>query len=612
MKKIFSLILSLAMLLTITSGLNLTAYADSSQYGNIYYEEKEDGTIEITDCTSSATSINIPSTIDGKTVTSIRNCAFYGCKSLTSVTIPNSITSIGREAFYDCTSLTSVTIPDSVTSIGDSAFYNCKSLTNVTIPNSITMIGPDTFCRCSSLENITIPASVASIGEGAFNGCKSLANVTIGNNDSAEKRSTEIGNSAFSECTSLSSVTIGNNVTSIGAAAFSDCSSLTSVTIPNSVTSIEYGTFSYCENLTSVTIPNSVTSIGDEVFYRCSSLKNITIPDSVTSIGDHAFFECKLVTLTMGNGVNYIDSCAFLNCEQLYEVNYNGTVAQWKAINVDSNNSNLTKAIIKCTDGILGNGNEVIIDNVVYNIYNDYTAQINKYPGNPEILTIPESVSYEGYAFKINSIGDYAFLECTNLKSLTMPSSVTKIGQYAFYCCTDLKDVYYLSTISDWNKIEITNTNDVLKKATIHCIDGTINEKVPTPQPQPRPQPSPTPTPTPTQPQPTTTTSTTTAPKPVLKPKSAKFKKVKAAKKAVSVEWKKVSGVKGYQIQVATDKKFKKNKKTVTVKKQKTTKVTIKKLKAKKQYYVRIRTYKTVNGKKVYSSWSKVKTVKTK
>lgn len=585
MKKIFSLILSLAMLLTITSGLNLTAYADSSQYGNIYYEEKEDGTIEITGCTSSATSINIPSTIVGKTVTSIRNCAFYGCKSLTSVTIPNSITSIGREAFYDCTSLTSISIPHSVTSIDNYAFYG------------------------TSLINLSIPASVASIGEGAFNGCKSLANVTIGNNDSAEKRSTEIGNSAFSECTSLSSVTIGNNVTSIGAAAFSDCSSLTSVTIPNSVTSIEYGTFSYCENLTSVTIPNSVTSIGDEVFYRCSSLKNITIPDSVTSIGDHAFFECKLVTLTMGNGVNYIDSCAFLNCEQLYEVNYNGTVAQWKAISVDSNNSNLTKAIIKCTDGILGNGNEVIIDNVVYNIYNDYTAQINKYPGNPEILTIPESVSYEGYSFKINSIGDYAFLECTNLKSLTMPSGVTKIGQYAFYCCTYLKDVYYLSTISDWNKIEITNTNDVLKKATIHCIYGTINEKVTTPQPQPRPQPSP--TPTPTQPQPTTTTPTT-APKPVLKPKSTKIKKVKAAKKAVSVEWKKVSGVKGYQVQVATDKKFKKNKKTATVKKQKTTKVTIKKLKAKKKYYVRIRTYKTVNGKKVYSSWSKVKTVKTK
>ena len=105
---------------------------------------------------------------------------------------------------------------------------------------------------------------------------------------------------------------------------------------------------------------------------------------------------------------------------------------------------------------------------------------------------------------------------------------------------------------------------------------------------------------------------TTTMPTEVAKPKSVNPKTVKAAKKAVSVEWKKVSGVSGYEIQLATDKKFKKNKKTVTVKKQKTTKTTVKKLKAKKKYYVRVRTYKIVNGKKVYSSWSKVKSVKTK
>ena len=109
-----------------------------------------------------------------------------------------------------------------------------------------------------------------------------------------------------------------------------------------------------------------------------------------------------------------------------------------------------------------------------------------------------------------------------------------------------------------------------------------------------------------------TQNDTTTAQTKVAKPKSASIKKVKAAKKAISVIWKKVSGVKGYQIQVATNKKFKKNKKTVNIKKQKTTKTTVKKLKAKKKYYVRVRTYKIVNGKKVYSSWSKVKSVKTK
>ena len=119
---------------------------------------------------------------------------------------------------------------------------------------------------------------------------------------------------------------------------------------------------------------------------------------------------------------------------------------------------------------------------------------------------------------------------------------------------------------------------------------------------------------TPTKPSqaPTSTVTTTTASSKVTKPKKTKLKSVKGSKKALTVAWGKASGVNGYQIQIATDKKFKKNKKTITIKKQKTTKTTIKKLKAKKKYYVRIRTYKTVNGKKVYSSWSSVKSVKTK
>ncbi len=101
------------------------------------------------------------------------------------------------------------------------------------------------------------------------------------------------------------------------------------------------------------------------------------------------------------------------------------------------------------------------------------------------------------------------------------------------------------------------------------------------------------------------------------KQKNAKIKKLTKAKKSFKASWKKVNGVKGYQIQYSTSKKFtKKTTKSVTIKKNKTTSKTVKKLKAKKKYYVRIRTYKNVklNGKtvKVYSSWSKAKTVKTK
>ena len=87
-------------------------------------------------------------------VTSIGNCAFSGCSSLTSVAIPDSVTSIGWSAFEDCSSLTSVTIPDGVTSIDSSTFSGCSSLTSITIPNCITSIGNDAFLRCSSLKDV--------------------------------------------------------------------------------------------------------------------------------------------------------------------------------------------------------------------------------------------------------------------------------------------------------------------------------------------------------------------------------------------------------------------------------------------------------------------------
>ena len=170
--------------------------------------------------------------------------------------------------------------------ICDEAFRWCKSLQSVTIPNSVKSIGDYAFSSCKSLQSVTIPNSVKSIGDYAFSGCKSLQSVTIPNSV------TSIGNWAFCWCVSLQSVTIPNSVKSIGDKAFSDCHSLQSVTIPNSVTSIGNEAFSRCKSLQYVTIPNSVTSIGDGVFRECVSLQSVTIPNSVTKIGDYAFSGC--------------------------------------------------------------------------------------------------------------------------------------------------------------------------------------------------------------------------------------------------------------------------------------------------------------------------------
>ena len=190
--------------------LQLTAEAaDKTYIGAAYdlqleYEELNDGTVEITKFVSSSSkNIELPSVIDGKSVTSIGISAFNAdnteaCDNLTSIIIPDSVTNIGGYAFYGCTNLISVTIPDSVTSIGDTVFCGCTSLTSVIIPDSVTSIGYSTFSECKSLTNINIPDSVTSIGDFAFSGCDSLTSINIPNGV------TNIGQGAFKNCGSLS------------------------------------------------------------------------------------------------------------------------------------------------------------------------------------------------------------------------------------------------------------------------------------------------------------------------------------------------------------------------------------------------------------------------
>ena len=112
-------------------------------------------------------------------INKIEKMFFYGCSSLTGITIPNSVKEIESEAFNGCRSLKNFTIPEGVTTINRSTFAGCSSLTNITIPNSVKEIGGGAFGGCSSLTSITIPNSVKEIGNGAFNDCSSLKNITI-------------------------------------------------------------------------------------------------------------------------------------------------------------------------------------------------------------------------------------------------------------------------------------------------------------------------------------------------------------------------------------------------------------------------------------------------
>ena len=253
---LFFVILALFLIMhNVSNAATEYTYSDTAQGLEWTYELDDNNNVINLKCNTSTKTgtIVIPSTIDGRTVISLKGSwtdgAFQNFSGLTGITIPDTITTIGSYAFENCTGLKNITIPNSVTKIGDRAFRNCTGITSVTLSENLTSIGSYAFADCSGLKSIIIPDSVTSVGE-----------------------------SAFFHCSGLKELTLSKNMTKIADRTFEGCTGLTSVIIPDSVTTIEgdysniYGAFGDCKNLEKILIPDSVASIGAGAFQGCDKL----------------------------------------------------------------------------------------------------------------------------------------------------------------------------------------------------------------------------------------------------------------------------------------------------------------------------------------------------
>ena len=147
-------------------------------------------------------SVEIPSAVKGKPVTSIENeafkdfsnleyvtipdtvkyignKAFSGCTNLFEINLPGKLTSIEWDTFAECSGLYSINIPDSVNYLGNGAFRDCSLLTTISIPDSVESIPPNLFLNCDNLRSISINGEIDSIGFSAFNGCINLLDLYL-------------------------------------------------------------------------------------------------------------------------------------------------------------------------------------------------------------------------------------------------------------------------------------------------------------------------------------------------------------------------------------------------------------------------------------------------
>ena len=450
---------------------SLSLFADTQKVGNYTWTYRiEGGKAEIYSGSSYTAAISpwpeghvdIPSTLGGKPVTKIGNSAFYYCEKLAYVSIPDSVTSIGACAFDGC-ALEELTIPDGVTEIGTSAFDGCHSLRSVTLGSDVTSLARRSFAYCTNLTSIVFRGDAPGITADTFDhvhpGCavfvqRGTSGWGVGipgkwngfdiyyNGINEEwvdgyRWTFRIRNGGTAEvCGDSSAIAVSPGPTG-------------ALTIPATlggrpVTYVTGDAFPGCTGLTDVALPYSVIGMGNYAFQGCAGLTTARVPILfLTRNLNTAFYDCPSVHFRFC-GTQAVDSVVWHY--QLFEsADPGGRSAELR--NIDVNSAALMPTtrsgpllipseIVGCTVRCIGRNALIRCKNLRSMSIPSTVTNIDSYA-----FAYCESLRAAVVPGDVKGLGDFAYAGCTNLASVTISTNVTVIRDYTFFNCTSLAKI---------------------------------------------------------------------------------------------------------------------------------------------------------------------------
>ena len=389
--------------------------------------------------------------------------AFNGCSNLKSINLPQSLTKIGHLAFYDCKKIERVTIPRGVRDIGMYAFANCTLLSDAVFENGNDIVSDSCFTNCNNLRTVTIPSTVQTINSTAFNNCLKLDEINLEDNQSyvfgngilktadgtqivfmtngllANISTLEIPDGVtnfgmnIGLYTNIKQINIPSTLESLGAAnKFPKSISNVIVDENNTRYASENGILYTKDDKTlimcylkekDINIQEGILTLNAYCFKQAENAENIILPESLQTISSSALRENnKFNKILIGKNVSSISPMFKLT-------NYAGTVE------ISEENPYYT-----IENNILYSKDKKTLICALYQITGSFTV-----PGTVENIG---NLAFDAQGMQevilesgVKKIDSAAFSQCSNLKKITIPDTVTNMGEDLFERCNNLESI---------------------------------------------------------------------------------------------------------------------------------------------------------------------------